>query len=175
MSRGLGKVQQDILNTLTSAGDDWTTNTQLAQRLGKSPRQTLNALSALVRRGLIETRRNGRGTSARTLNNDGTQRPEALTDTLARKREKVYTDRKALYFWAMDEVISRGRGFTAKDVQQVVLDNWDDRLGANRRCTLSGVFATYLREQKIMKVGTEKTITGQPVNRYEPVGAWWIK
>lgn len=99
MSRGLGKVQQDILNTLTNAGDDWTTNTRLAQQLGKSPRQTLNALSALVRRGLIETRRNWRGTSARTLNDDGTPRPEALTDTLARKREKVYADRKALYFW----------------------------------------------------------------------------
>lgn len=175
MSRGLGKVQQDILNTLTNAGDDWTTNTQLSEQLGKSPRQTLNALSALVRRGLIETRRNGRGTSARTLNNDGTQRPEARIDALAREREKVYADRKALYYWAMDEVISRGMSFTAKDVRQVVLDNWDDRLGAHMGCTLSGVFATYLRECKIVKVGTEKSITDQPVNRYAPVGTWWIK
>ena len=75
----------------------------------------------------------------------------------------------------MDKVISRGMSFTAKDVRQVVMDNWDDRLGAHMGCTLSGVFATYLRERKIVKVGTEKSITDQPVNRYAPVGTWWIK
>lgn len=177
MSRGLGKVQQDILDTLTNAGDNWTTNTQLAQQLGKSPRQTLNALSALVRRGLIETRRNWRGTSARTLNDDGTPRPEALTDTLARKREEVWQAEKAIYFAAMDEVISSRMTFTAWDVHKVVETKRakDDRLRTHHGRMMSGVFATYLRKHRIMKVGTEKSITDQPVNRYAPVGTWWIK
>lgn len=177
MSRGLGKVQQDILNTLTNAGDDWTTNTQLSEQLGKSPRQTLNALSALVRRGLIETRRDWRGISARTLNDDGTPRPEARIDALARKREEVWQAEKAIYFDAMDEVISRRMTFTPHDVQEVASRKRaeDDRLRTHHSRILSGVFATYLRKRRIEKVGTEKSITDQPVNRYAPIGTWWIE
>lgn len=95
MSRGLGKVQQSILATLAAKGDNWTYNWQLSEQLGKSPRQTLNALVAIQRRGLIEMRRDGKHTSARTLQDDGCTRPEAPLETMARQRRAAYESKKS--------------------------------------------------------------------------------
>lgn len=175
MSRGLGKVQQDILAALTAKGNNWTYNSQLAEELEKSPRQTLNALAALARRGLIETRHEGNHTTARTLHDDGTTRPEALLDIKIRQSRAVHEARKALYFQAMDEVLARGISFTAEDVRARVdaISEHDTGVPVTRACTMSGVFSTYLRKRYIEKIGTEKTILGRSINRYAPLPAWY--
>jgi len=175
MSRGLGTVQQDILATLATNGDNWTYNSQLAQQLGKPPRQTLNALAALTRRGLIETRRERNRTSARTLHDDGTARPEPPTEAIARRREAAYEAEKAAYFHAMDEVLSRGISFTARDVRTLIhpTPRHESGFPANHSRIMAGVFSTYLRKRYIEKVGEEKSILGQSVNRYAPLPEWY--
>lgn len=174
MSRGLGKVQQNILATLTAKGDNWTYNWQLSEQLGKSPRQTLNALAAIERRGLIEMRRDGNHTSARTLQDDGSTRPEAPLEIKARQRSQVYETERFLYFHAMDEVIARGASFTAEDVRAVVNANRvpGKPFPANHNRIMAGVFSTYLRKRYIEKIGTEKNILAQPINRYAPLPGW---
>lgn len=133
MSRGLGKVQQDILAALTAKGNNWTYNSQLAEEFEKSPRQTLNALAALARRGLIETRRERNHTTARTLHDDGTTRPEALLDIKIRQSRAAHEAQKSLYFQAMDEVLARGISFTADDVRARVDAILEHDAGAGRR------------------------------------------
>lgn len=177
MGRGLGKVQQSILATLAAKGDNWTYNWQLSEQLGKSPRQTLSALAAIERRGLIEMRREGNHTSARTLYDDGSTRPEAPLETMARQCTEVYEAEKALYFQAMDEVIASGATFTVEDVRAVLNSKHapDNLFPANHSHIMSGVFSTYLRERYIEKVGTEKNILGQPINRYAPLPGWYCR
>ena len=174
MSRGLGKVQQSILATLAAKGDNWTYNWQLSEQLGRSPRQTLNALVAIQRRGLIEMRRDGNHTSARTLQDDGCTRPEAPLETMARQRRATYEAEKATYFQAMDEVIARGASFTPEDVRALVdaKRTPDNPFPANHSRIMSGVFSVYLQKRYIEKIGTEKNVLDRPINRYAPLPGW---
>ena len=62
MGRGLGPLQQAILDMLASA--DRLTISELAERTGRDPRQVRAAVEALERRGLVGTERTAIGRRA---------------------------------------------------------------------------------------------------------------